>query len=374
MLSSLARLARPKVGLYVALLPIAGYGYGLWERGSTRTPREAAGDVGLLGLAWFLGHVGTVWLNAVLDRDEGGVLLGRPAAVPRGTSAAAYLALAGSVALAATLHTGAAALAAGCALLAVLYSHPATAWKGHPLAGPCVNVLGYGLASPLGGWVVASTPLTARTLLTLGIGVPFIVGAYLAAQAWQGPEDRARGYRTLVARVGPRTTLRLARACFLAGAGALALATAVGLYPRALLVALPAYVWADRWMQRWLEAPGGGSSAHASVLVGRLGLAALLTVGAAYGHQAYQLVHGLPPGGLGTAWVPPPLFEPPRPHNRLKGAVPMTDGPRAGPRAGTSWAAPPGSGRPGIDTSRRRDSSWRFPSTPTSRRSMRSET
>ena len=129
-----------------------------------------------------------------------------------------------------------------CALLAVGYSHPAVGWKARPLAGPLVNVAGFGLASPLAGYALVRVPLDLRSALLLLIAALTVLGAYFVAQAFQQREDAERGYRTLVATAGPAVVLGAARLAFGASFGlGLGLAL-IGWIPRMCWIALPA-VW-----------------------------------------------------------------------------------------------------------------------------------
>jgi 4-hydroxybenzoate polyprenyltransferase len=304
---SLLWLARPKGAWLVATLPLIGFGYGLWERGSTISPLVVLPTLALLFFAWLVGHAGAMWLNAVLDQDHGPVLLGRAVPVPRGTAAAGYVALSVSVALAAPLGVVPALCTLGCAIGSVLYSHPRIALKGEAIGGPLVNGVGYGALSPIAGWAAADVVPTWRAGLTLALVVCFILGAYFAAQAFQQDEDTRRGYRTLVVTHGPRWTLSSARACLIvASTGMLGLA-AIGVYPRALLVAAPALLWADRHLVRWRRVPGGGNGGWAARLVVRLGVTAVIVVAAAYAHHFGQIASEAPPGGCGTAVVPDAL-------------------------------------------------------------------
>lgn len=305
--SRLIALARPRGALLISSLPLVGFGYGLWERGSTIHPFDVVTHLGGLFVAWLLGHAGAMWLNAELDRDQGEVLLGRAVPVPRGTGVAGHLALVLSVATAALVGLPTAACAAGCAVLAILYSHPRVALKARAIGGPLVNGVGYGSLSPIAGWLASEPVFTWRAATSLFFGVLFILGVYFAAQAFQSDEDRARGYRTLVATHGPRVTLVVARACLGACAlGAIGLALA-GAYPRAVLVAAPVFVWMDRHLARWLRAPNGGRGEDATRLVTILACAVIAMLLAAYAHQAHALVYGTPPGGCGTAIVPAAL-------------------------------------------------------------------
>ena len=300
----LLALARPKGAFLIAGLPLAGFGYGLWERGSTVHPLVVLPAIAAVWLTWVLGHAGAMWLNAELDRDEGEVLFGRPVSVPRGAGVAGYLALCLSVAMSLTIGGVTSVCAAVCALLAVLYSHPRVALKGRALSGPLINGVGYGSLSPIAGWAAAEGVLTWRAGVSLALAVPFILGVYFAAQAFQATEDRRRGYHTLVATHGPRMTLWVARACLgFAALGAMSMA-AVGAYPRITLVTLPIWVWVDRHLARWSREPEGGRGADAKKLVLIVTFAAFTMVTAAYVHHIDALIAGLPVGGCGTAVVP----------------------------------------------------------------------
>ena len=208
-LIALWRLARPRLLPYVLGLVLIGFAWAHWDRALTA---RGGGGLGWVMLAWTCLHAGTLWLNAALDQDEGEVLFGRPVRPPPTTSLAGYLALAASVPLAWIGHPLAGIAVLVCAILAVAYSHPRLAWKGHPLGGPIVNIVGYGLLSPLAGWSVVGVAPNARTVLVWLLFGCAIFGTYLAAQAFQQEEDRQRGYRTLVATHGPRTVLLGARA------------------------------------------------------------------------------------------------------------------------------------------------------------------
>lgn len=275
----LLTLARPRLLPFVLTLPLVGFGWAHWDRalelvGERRLPPLLA--------AWTLLHAGTLWLNAALDRDDGPVLLGRAVAVPPSARSVGYVALMAAVAVAWWAGVVAGLACAVCAALAVAYSHPRTAWKGHAILGPVVNFVGYGLLSPLAGWSLVGVPPDARTLLVWPLGALGVMGCYFAAQAFQGPEDRARGYRTLVATHGPRGALMAARLCLGAGfAGGTALALA-GWLPDACLAAAPLGAWIDDYLADWSRQPAGGDETWARGLAVRLLGAAALAVGLAY--------------------------------------------------------------------------------------------
>src|SRR5262249_49176546 len=115
---------------FVLLLPIVGFGWGHWDRALT-----LRGEAGLpwVLLAGLLLQAGTMWLNAALDRDSGEILMSRAIPVPKSTALWGYLALALAVGCAFVGHFISGCACATCAILAILYSHPATVWKGHPI-------------------------------------------------------------------------------------------------------------------------------------------------------------------------------------------------------------------------------------------------
>lgn len=296
-LRALVTLARPRGAVWIVLLPAIGYGWGHWDYALDF--RHPGGLVRVLA-AWAALHAGTMWLNADLDRDQGEVLWGSAVRVPRGVRSAGYAALVLCVLLALAASPVAGLLALGAAVLSVLYSHPRTRWKGHPLGGPAVNLVGYGLLSPLVGWVVVDVPPTPRGAAILGGLVLWTGGAYLAAQVFQEDEDRDRGYRTAVVVWGPRRTLEAARVALLAGWALLLGLAAAGWLPRVLLLALPLAAWADRWVAAWLSSLPG-DEARARGLAGRLLLGGLALILLAYGQYAWDLFAGHTVSGLATA-------------------------------------------------------------------------
>jgi 1,4-dihydroxy-2-naphthoate octaprenyltransferase len=315
---ALWHLARPRMLPYVLLLVLVGFGWAHWDRA---LDARGVGALLRLLLAWCALHAGTLWLNASVDRDEGEVLMGRSVPPPPSASAAGYTALAVTVALAATTGLGAGLCALGCVVLAVLYSHPKTMWKGHPLGGPAVNLLGYGLLSPMAGFFVVGMPPTVRSMLVAPLVGLVVLGTYFAAQAFQCDEDRARGYRTLVATHGPKVVVDAARHCINLGVlGGLSLA-AFGWLPRACLLCLPAWWWLNRWLLRWREQPGGGDASWALGFTRRLlwvGLLGIVGAGIAYVDDSFA---ERPVAGLGTSAGHPP------------------DRPRLSPRAMRAWEA-----------------------------------
>jgi len=300
-LRALFVLSRPAGMLLVALLPILGFVFAYWDHGCIEAASVSLPRLVLLALIWAVPHAGTMWLNAALDRDEAPTLFGQKAAVPAQIEAWAYGSLAVSLAAAAWLEGRLFLAVLGCALLSVLYSHPRTAWKGHALLGPLVNVLGYGVLSPLGGFFLTGFAPTLRGLAVLLTALPWIATAYFAAQAFQEDEDRARGYRTLVAMRGAAFTLRVTRGCFLAALALTAGLAALGWFPRLILASLPLFLWVDRLLVAWTKQPSGGDAGWAKRYFLRLtatGLAVLALVSLDYETSMRSTGR---PGGLTTA-------------------------------------------------------------------------
>lgn len=292
------RLARPALLPFVLALPGLGWAYAHWERAR---PLTALDRLGWLLAAWTALHAGTLWLNAARDRDRGPVLLGQPVAVPRGLVPLGAVALGAAVALglrAGAVAGGAATAAVG---LAVLYSWPGAPAKAHPVGGPLVNVLGYGVLSPVAGASLVGDPPSARGLAVLVLHALAVLGCFLVAQAFQGPEDRARGDRTFVAGHGAVATIRAARACFaVVGAGVLALGVA-GWWPRPVLLALPGLVAADLALRRWATEGETAGPQGAVAVARRLAWTVVAAVGLAGAHHVAEGLAGRPVAGLGTA-------------------------------------------------------------------------
>jgi hypothetical protein len=294
-------LARPRLLPFVVALPLAGYGWALW---SYALPAVAVDRLAGLAASWALLHTGTLWLNAARDRDEGPVLLGEPATPPAGLAWAGGAALLAALGVAAWGAPEAWVPLAGCAALAVAYStpwRPRAAWKGRPWAGPVTNAVGYGVLSPWAGARLVGVPLDARTAVVWAAFVAGIVSCYLLAQAFQENEDRARGDETPVVRWGAAGTLRAARvAAALAWGVGLALAVR-GWLPRAVLVAAPAVLSADRTLARCAALPVGGGPEGAVEVARAWGAALALACAGAWAAHVYGCASGGLPAGLGTA-------------------------------------------------------------------------
>lgn len=271
-------LARPAGTALLLGLPAVGYGMAIW--GYAMLPWRLPSLAGVL-LAWALLSAGTMWLNAALDGDEGGALFAGQTRRPAGLRAYGAAALVLSVCVATASDRRAGAAAGLCATLSALYSHPRTAWKAHPLLGPLVNALGYGLLSPLAGWSVAEAPMDMRTAAAFASLTLFVLGITFGAQAFQREDDARRGYRTLVVTHGSAACLRAAHALMRASVGVVAILAAAGYYPRLCLAGILGFWWADRWMASWRQQAGGGQPRHAAGFLWRMLLGALALIGLA---------------------------------------------------------------------------------------------
>ncbi len=298
MLRALLILARLRLLLFVLAIPLVGFGWAHWDHSLDLRGKE---QLGWVVLAWPLLHIGTMWLNAHLDCDQGDILLGRPVPVPHATVWCGYAALLTAITCAFIGNVVAGSACLACAILSILYSHPWTVWKGHPLLGPFVNFLGYGLLSPLAGWAVVEVPLDLRTIFVWLLGSVGALGCYFAAQAFQETEDRVRGYRTLVATHGARGALLAARLCLgiaFTGGSVLALC---GWFPRICLVVIPLGVWIDRWLSLWSLQPLGGNERWARGFAYRFLVVIFVGIGLAYVDYRWARWNGQPAAGLGTS-------------------------------------------------------------------------
>lgn len=295
---------------------VFGLAFGYWERAVYLESGRALLPLLPALASWTLLHAGTLWLNAARDQDSGPVLWGQSVRPPPHLERWGYLALLGCLGLAAVCGPVVLGAAAVCAVLAVLYSHPRTAWKAHPVLGPLTNIVGYGILTPIAGMALAQTPVVPRVIGTVLFTAAGMAGTYFAAQAWQATEDRARGDRTLVATHGPTVVLRVARALLLGAAGGAVVFALYGWYPRACLIALPAIWVSDRHLRAWIRLPDGGTEAMARGMLRKLLITALLLVGAAVTTYGVQLGLNLPVCGEGTVrghpgryGNPPPPWE-----------------------------------------------------------------
>jgi len=170
---------------------------------------------GKLALGWFIFVVlvngGTLAINSAFDQDEGDVgYLKSPPKAPKYLRHVSGAMLAAAFLLGYLLPWVFAWATAVCVLMSILYSVPPARLKA--LAGwdLIINMLGFGLLTPLAGWGLTGQPLTPW-FWKICIGFGFLFGAlYPATQIYQIEEDWARGDRTLVIRLGAKASLIVA--------------------------------------------------------------------------------------------------------------------------------------------------------------------
>lgn len=239
------------------LVPIMGWGFAHWDHGLSIT---RPGALVCLLFSWALLSAGTMWLNAALDGEEGEALFAEPASRPEHVATYGYVALALAVAVAFFAEPRSALVCAACALLAVLYSHPKTAWKSTTLLGPLVSAVGYGWLSALAGHFIARMPLSGRTLAAFSLFAVAVYGLAVGAQAFQRDDDARRRYRTFVVVHSPEACVRSMRACIAISVLGTSALMVLGVYPRLCLLGLPVFFGADRSMRAWQTKPRGGSA------------------------------------------------------------------------------------------------------------------
>ena len=168
-------------------------------------------------LAWFVFVVllngGTLAINSAFDNDEGDIgYLRQPPKPPKHLLHVSAVMLTASLALGFLLPPVFAWSNAACVVMAVLYSVPPVRLKARAGWDMIINCLGFGLLTPLAGWGLTGRPLTFP-FVSIVIGFAFLFAAlYPLTQIYQIEEDRARGDRTLVIKLGEALSLGLALA------------------------------------------------------------------------------------------------------------------------------------------------------------------
>lgn len=164
---------------------------------------------------WFIFVVltngGTLAINSAFDQDEGDIgYLQQPPPPPPHLFRVSALLLGLSLLLGFLLPFGFAVPNALCVGLAWLYSVPPARLKARAGWDLLVNMAGFGALTPMAGWGLTGTFFTSPFLLVAG-GFGLLFGAlYPTTQIYQMDEDRARGDRTLVIRLGTPLSLTLA--------------------------------------------------------------------------------------------------------------------------------------------------------------------
>lgn len=174
------------------------------------------------------------------------------------------------------------------------------AWKAHPIGGPFVNAIGYGLLAPAAGWVVVGISPTIRTAGAATVVVSLVMSLYFAAQAFQRNDDSKRGYRTLVVTHGPRRTLQFSRRLLVLGCALVAGMGVAGWLPRLCGFIVPAWYVCDRWLVGWMQTKEGGTKHHAEGYVLRLLILGLIVFAAALADFGVARMRGGPVAGLAT--------------------------------------------------------------------------
>ena len=166
-------------------------------------------------LGWFIFVVlmngGTLAINSAFDNDQGDIgYLRQPPKPPRFLLHVSALMLTASLLLGFLLPPVFAWSNAVCVMMAVFYSVPPIRLKARAGWDMVINCLGFGLLTPMAGWGLTGIPLsTAFVHVTIGFACLF--GAlYPMTQIYQIEEDRARGDRTLVIKLGESLSLWMA--------------------------------------------------------------------------------------------------------------------------------------------------------------------
>ena len=168
---------------------------------------------------------GTLAINSAFDQDEGDIgYLKAPPKPPEHLLAFSATLLTASAALGFLLPPAFARINLACVVMSILYSVPPARLKARAGWDLLINCLGFGLLTPLAGWALSGRPFS-RSILLASVGFALLFATlYPMTQIYQVAEDRQRGDRTLVIRVGVGRSLALAllasllaHGCFIAG-------------------------------------------------------------------------------------------------------------------------------------------------------------
>jgi 4-hydroxybenzoate polyprenyltransferase len=220
------------------------------------TGLRAPGKATALGWLLFvaLTNGGTLAINSAFDQDEGDIgYLRQPPKPPRFLLHVSVLMLTASLLLGFLLPPVFAWSNALCVVMAVLYSVPPIRLKARAGWDMVINCTGFGLLTPMAGWGLTGVPLSTA-FVHVAIGFAFLFGAlYPMTQIYQIEEDRARGDRTLVIKLGEVRSLWLAMS--LAVVAHLWFVSGLlrgGQDPRPLILSLAAWLGVVLpWLLRW---------------------------------------------------------------------------------------------------------------------------
>ncbi|MCL1893515.1 MAG: prenyltransferase [Holophagaceae bacterium] len=166
-------------------------------------------------LGWFIFVIlmngGTLAINSAFDKDDGDIgYLKSPPRTPKYLLHVSTAMLVTAFLLGYLLPPVFALATAVCVLMSVLYSVPPARLKARAGWDLLINMLGYGLLTPIAGWGLTGQPLTPW-FWKICIGFGFLFGAiYPATQIYQIEEDAARGDKTMVIKLGVVKSLGLA--------------------------------------------------------------------------------------------------------------------------------------------------------------------
>ncbi len=213
----------------------------------------------LLGWLVFviLTNGGTLAINSAFDQDEGDIgYLKAPPKPPDHLLAFSIVLLAASAALGWLLPRPFFWINLGCIAMSILYSVPPVRLKARAGWDLLINCVGFGMFTPLAGWALSGRPFTAGMLAVSLAFACLFATLYPMTQIYQVDEDRQRGDRTLVIRMGIGSSLGLATgSMLLAHLGFVWGALLLRRTPWPMLVSLGAWLavlipWMARW-RRW---------------------------------------------------------------------------------------------------------------------------
>lgn len=154
---------------------------------------------------------GTLALNSAFDRDSGDVAyLRRPPPPPPGLAVGALLLMLAGLVVTWSFPLAWRVLYGVSMLMSVAYSVPPLRLKAVAGADWLINMIGFGTLTPWAGWAITGRALTLSEGLVLWAFCPLFAALYPLTQLYQMDEDRARGDRTMVLRLGMHRAIAVA--------------------------------------------------------------------------------------------------------------------------------------------------------------------